>query len=228
MRVLIIDNEDQGRKKLAAMVKQEFPASELIMEASSAFEAKLKIDEHHPDIVILDVQIPKLSGFDLIKFFPKRKFQFIIVTDCEHHKLQALECGAIDYLMKPVMPEDLRESMLNTIKYINEKQMLDQIKPCERLRVRNNNKSYYIPFDKIMYIVGQINYSVIHTADDKPIMVAKTLKTFESMLPIDTFIRIHKSSIINRNYISFYDHEEKKVTLKNNCELAVTKPPAHL
>lgn len=227
MRVIVIDDENQGREMLISILKKEFTELTIVAEASTAFDARIMILEHKPDLVFLDINMPMLNGFDLIQSFAHKSFYFIVVSAYNTYALEALKHGAVGYILKPIIIDELRASIENAKKLIDtkvnviEKESITS-KP-NRIVINTHKGTDIIAIDEILYVYAQINYIDVYLIDGTKHNYAKTLKSFNELLPSKTFLRVHKSCLVNTNYITGFDKINKNITLKDTIKIAVSR-----
>lgn len=227
MRIIIIDDEANGREMLKSLLEREFENITIIAEASSAFEARVLINEHKPDLIFLDVNMPMLNGFDLLQSFNNKSFYTIIISAYNNYATEALKQGAIGYILKPIISEELHECVKNVQRLIDSKksQEIETNKSnAQRVVVMSTHKGTdIIPFDDILYVFAQVNYIDVYLASGSKNNYAKTLKAFYENLPKDIFYRPHKSFVINTKFITGYDKISRNIILNNTVKIPVAR-----
>lgn len=203
LRTLIVDDETLARKLLRSYLEQ-YEELDIIGECKDGFEAALEIKSSQPDLVFLDVQMPKLTGFEMLEIldhFP----QIVFVTAYDQYALKAFELNATDYLMKPVS----RERLDSTMERIREKahhdpgelrQLSDKYQEAKgdylhRVVVKEGGKIKLLSVAGISHIEAKDDYVLLHT-DEGQFLKQQTLTHFEKNLPPGNFVRIHRSTII--------------------------------
>lgn len=235
-KAIIVDDEALIIGGLAAILKEFCPEVELVGTASSAFEANIKIQSTQPDIVFLDINLPKVNGLEMLQAIEHKTFQVIIITAYDSYALQALKAGAIDYILKPVMSSELRTAVDKAIAIINndvdpvltdkpEGQAAEQ-EAMNRIVIHHNNSYILIEFDDILYIEADRNYSNIVLENGKVISSARSLKAYDQLLDKDVFFRVHKSFLINTQKIKEYlkEGKERVALMKNGKRITVSQP----
>lgn len=220
MKAIIVDDEFRGREVLNYLLKTHCPQIEVIGQAEDVTEAYDLIMKSNPDIVFLDIEMPGGSGFDLLQKFSKPSFTTIFVTSYDQYAIQAIKHHAFDYLLKPVIVEDLKKTISNLIQSIHDE------RHTKTIEIVHKNKIDYIETDSILYLAGDGNYSYIYLKDGSSIHTSKTLKEFEDLLCIEDnfFIRIHKGYIVNAIEIkNFIKGDEAAVELHNGIKLEVSR-----
>lgn len=229
IRTLIIDDEEPARV-LVRKFLEDFSEIEVLGECADGFAAVKSINEHNPDLIFLDVQMPKLSGFELLEII-ERKPQVIFTTAYDSYAIKAFDENAVDYLLKPFSRERFADAVRKVMERIstqteqNYTEVLalaeDKTEILQRIAVKSGSKIEVIAVSDIVYLESEGDYVMIHTKTGK-FLKEKTMKYFEQHLDPDTFIRIHRSSIININEISrieLFEKENYIIKLKNGDQV---------
>ncbi len=231
IRTLIIDDEEPARNIIKHYLL-DFKFIEIVGEYADGYSAVKAINELKPDLIFLDIQMPKLTGFELLELI-ETKPDIIFSTAYDQYAIKAFDANATDYLLKPFSKErfeqalnkvigkpesnDLKiKSIINTI---NEKPEL-----ISRIAVKSGTKIDVIPVNDIIYLEAEGDYVMIYTNIDC-YLKEKTMKYFETHLDKNQFIRIHRSFIVNINEIASLEHYDKEnyiAILKNNKKLKVS------
>jgi two-component system LytT family response regulator len=200
MRVIIVDDEE-----LARAVMREYLASHadisIVAECANGFEAVKAIAELDPDLVFIDIQMPKLNGFEVVEL-AGRKTRYVFVTAFDQYAIKAFEIHAVDYLLKPFSQQRLDEALAHARSQVGNAPALDAVvretrnKPLERVLIRDGAKVHVIAAAKIDYIEAQDDYVQIRS-EGKSWLKSQPLSELESQLDPALFVRIHRSYIIN-------------------------------
>lgn len=227
---LIIDDE-----KLAREITKRYLAKHeninILGECQNGFEAVKSIAELKPDLIFLDIQMPKINGFELLELIDEPP-AIIFSTAFDQYALKAFEVNAIDYLLKPFSQERFDtalEKAISRISYsVNERNDYaalkenydEEIEYLNRIVVKKGNDIVIINVEKILYLEAQDDYVSIVTENGK-FLKQKTMKYYEDKLPQDHFIRIHRSNIINLNYMKKIEPMEKEnyAAVMSNSEI---------
>ncbi len=230
MKVLIIDDENPARQLLKDLIgkKQEF---EIIGEAANGFEALKLINDLKPELIFLDIQMPKINGFELLEILDNPP-HVIFTTAYSEFAIKAFELNAIDYLLKPIQEERLNialEKALNselskpTSDKINEGRF-ERNETLERLVVKTGSQIHIIPVYEIDRIEADDDYVRIHSKNGSHLK-KMTMKFLEEKLPQTQFIRVHRSHILNienMQKLEAMGKETHVVILKNGEKLPVS------
>ena len=209
---------------------------EVVATCTDAFVAKQKLEQLHPDVVFLDVQMPGKSGLDILAELAERNFEVIFVTAHNEYVLQALQFSAVDYLMKPVDEDRLVEAVQRVRKRLpNEKStenteaLLHNIhkatSPLEmRLCLPTQRGFTIMKLEEILYCEAQRSYTIFHLVNNKTLMVSKPLFDYDKLLVDTIFFRVHKSFLINLMHVKEYVRGEGgTVVMSNNMEIEVSR-----
>lgn len=236
IRTAIIDDENLARKIVKAYLKN-YADIEIIAECTNGFEGIKVINELKPNLIFLDIQMPKLTGFEMLELLDKPPV-IIFTTAYDQYALKAFEVNAVDYLLKPFSEERFKEAIEKAILHIDDKPATQKekiekiiqhydnsIEYLERITNRSGTKISIIPVDKVLWIEAQDDYVMIHTSEGK-FLKQKTMKYYEDHLNPNDFIRIHRSSIVKLTeikQIELFEKESFRVILKDGKVLPVSK-----
>ena len=215
LRTLIIDDEPHVRKTLARMIKEECSNVKLLKSANGVKSGLKAIEEQNPDLVLLDIKMDDGTGFDLLKKAEPINFKVIFITAFDHYAIQAFKFSAIDYLLKPVDPEDLvravnkAEQMVQHDFSIQLQVMDENLKTKDtkekKIILRTSETVYLVKVSDISYCESDLSYTQFYLADGQKILVSKTLREFDDMLKEFGFFRVHKSFLVNLFAISRFE-----------------------
>ncbi len=236
LRALIIEDEEPARNLVKAYMSEN-PHLELIGECSDGFAGVKAINETKPDLVFLDIQMPKLTGFEMLELLDELP-EIVFTTAYDQYAIKAFELSAVDYLMKPFSRTRFNEAVDKVLHRLQNKkpetkkleELTRQVKEnstakVERLFVKTGSKIDVIPVDTIHRIEAQDDYVEIHT-DKGKFLKYDTMGYLEQCLPEDTFVRVHRSHIININLIEKmekYGKDSYLVILKDKSKVNVSK-----
>lgn len=236
IKVLIIDDEPLARSLVLNYLNDQ-PEIEVLGEAVDGFDALKKIQQLNPDLIFLDVQMPKLDGFEMLEVLTDKP-EIIFTTAYDQFAIKAFEMSAVDYLLKPFSKERFNIAVEKAVQRIRQgkslsnepvetlKEKVEEMpQTIERVVTRLGSKVTVIPVDRIYYIEAQDDYVMIYSELGNHLK-EKTMKFFEQHLPSNHFIRIHRSSIINILQIAAVDQYTKDthiVTLKCGAKLRASE-----
>lgn len=212
LTAIIIDDEPKGRLALRQKLKDYCPDVTVTGEAGDGEEGLRLIEQLRPGIVFLDIEMPRMSGFDMLLRVHQQNFHLIFSTAYDHYAIKAIRFAAFDYLLKPVDIEELR----TVIQRIRASEQNDNT--AMRIEVLAHNLKHtlnkiaiptmdgllFFNIGDIIHIEAQSNYTVFSFVNRPKLTVSKTLKEFEDLLPADLFFRPHHSHIINLQFIKRY------------------------
>ncbi|MCF8362832.1 MAG: LytTR family transcriptional regulator DNA-binding domain-containing protein [Prolixibacteraceae bacterium] len=235
IRTIIIEDESLARN-LVKNYLEGHEQVEIIDECENGFDGLKAINEQKPDLVLLDVQMPKLTGFEMIELLDDFRPEIIFTTAFNQYAIKAFDQHAIDYLLKPFSKARLLEAIDRAIEKIKgnktEETPIDKLTEepesdyIERVVVKDKSKIHIIPVEEIRYLESLDDYVMIYTKDKRYIK-QKTMKFFETNLNPSEFVRIHRSYIVKVeeiNEIQQYEKETHIVILKNDhTKLKVSK-----
>lgn len=223
---LIIDDEEDSRSNTKNMLQNYCPEIEVIGEAASGMEGKLKIQELKPHVVFLDINMPGMNGFQMLEGIYNRDFCVIFLTAYSEHGITAVKAGATDYLLKPLMLSELQGAVRKVIQHYETKIAATPAKEEDkRVVLINHSKGFtLVDFKDIIWLEASDNYTNLYLNGQKKIVASKTLKEFETILPDSEFFRIHRSALINIHYVKEYsNHEGGEVILSDGTHVQVSK-----
>lgn len=206
-RSLIIDDERLAREELKSLLK-DYHEIEIIDEAKNGEEGIEKIKELKPDLVFLDINMPGMNGFDMIKHLEEIP-RVIFVTAYDEYAIKAFEVNALDYIMKPVDPDRLKEAIQklgNEDDYISTQQHLSSRKDRvlsvnDRVFIKDGEKCWFIELSKVRMMESDGNYVKVYFDNFRP-LILRSLNSFEERLDPEYFFRANRKFIINLQWIS--------------------------
>jgi two-component system LytT family response regulator len=209
-RTIIIDDEENSRSNTKSMLASYCPEIEVIAEASSGMEGKKLIQDLKPEVVFCDINMPGMNGLEMIDGLVHRDFCLIFLTAYSEHGINAVKAGAIDYLLKPLLLGELQGAVKKVVKhYENRNTTAPTLGNDKNLVLINHSKGFtLIDYKDIVWLEASDNYTNIYLNNTKKIVASKTLKEFEAILPTNVFFRIHRSSLINIDFIKEYSNAE--------------------
>lgn len=225
-KAVIIDDEEDSRSNTRNMLQKYCPEVEIVGEADNGPDGKQKIQEMKPQVVFLDINMPGMNGFEMLEGIYDRDFCVIFLTAYSEHGITAVKAGAIDYLLKPLILNELQGAIKKVRAYYESKAASgNKAEENKNLVLINHSKGFtLVDFKEIIWLEANDNYTNLYLNGQKKIMASKTLKEFESILPSQDFFRVHRSALINFNYVKeFSNHEGGEVILSDGTRVQVSK-----
>lgn len=235
IRALIIDDEFSARDGLKRIVKQYCPEITIVGTGENVKEAIYLINQHAPDLVFLDIEMPNGNGFTLFDTIKTPQFETIFITAYEEYAIKAFRVAALDYLTKPVDYRQLRDSIdkLNNKRKIELKEQRIELliqnianKPTEfnKIVLPDYNGFTLVDVSDILFCKADGSYTEVYLIDGRVITTSRLLKSFEELLPNETFFRIHRSYLVNLNLIKRFNKSDGfQVIMENNIVLDVSE-----
>ncbi|MFV8393909.1 LytR/AlgR family response regulator transcription factor [Flavobacterium sp. LB2P6] len=235
IKTIIVDDEFNAREFLEKLLQRYFPDKFLVLAlCESVDEAILAIEKFNPELVFLDVQMPNKNGFQLFKELNKINFEVIFTTAHSEFAIEAIKCSALDYLLKPINYIDLLETVKKYESKLHKASQQENLmllienldsgnSAFNKIALPTETGFELVKTNAILYCEADSNYCKIVCLDGKKIVISKTLKFIEELLPTSVFQRIHKSYLVNLNYVTrFNKTNELLVELSNGQTLPVS------
>lgn len=236
---ILVDDDSNLREGMKALLSRYAPEIKILGEAENVSDAVSVIDGLNPQVVFLDIQLADGTGFDILEKLTEKNgkiaSQVVFITAHEQYAIKAFRFSALDFLLKPVDPEELQkviEKIKNTIKKDDTFSHIDLLLENIRKKVDNFKRIALSTTDGIhLFDVSDIircestdNYTTFHIRNSKPILISKTLKEYEELLAEHGFERIHQSHLINLNYLKSYIKKDGGyVIMADNSNLPVSQ-----
>jgi two-component system, LytTR family, response regulator len=198
-RAIIVDDERLARKELRSLLAAH-PTIEIIGEAESVAMAAELARTAQPDVVFLDIQMPGESGFQLLERLPM-SCKVIFITAYDAYALRAFEVNALDYLLKPINPARLAAALARLSANETSPAPARKLEYNDRLFLEIGERAQFLKLEQLVCLRAAGDYSELVTTDGQVALILKTLKEWEDRLPEKHFIRIHRSTIINLEYV---------------------------
>ena len=235
MRIIIIDDEERARKSIVDILKFSNNQREVVAEAHDVKSGIAAIREYNPDLVLLDINMPDGTGFDLLKKLDNIDFKIIFITAYEEFAIQAFEFSAVDYLLKPVDPSKLMDALGKAQQLVDQERISLKLNALfanldntttenKKLVLKTAENIYLINTSDILRCESDGGYTRFFIMDGKKIMVSRNMKDYDELLNGLGFYRIHQSHLINLKYIDHYSKTEGgAVVMKDNSTLPVAR-----
>lgn len=234
LKTIIIDDEESSLNALRQKLLQHCPEIDIIACSNYPQTGLEAIESLHPDLVFLDIEMPIMNGFNLLQNLGYKNFELIFVTAYDHYAIKAIRYSALDYLVKPVEIEALKEAVKRAVEkkenLPNQRLELllenafNERRKFKKIAIPASDGLCFINVDDIVYLEASGNYTKFYLANKTKHLVSKTMKDFEEVLPHEIFIRIHNSYIINKQYVEKYIRGDGgQVVLFGNILLDISK-----
>ncbi len=233
IRTIIIDDEPRARKLLANILAKHCTNVSLVSQADDVQSGIRAIQEHKPDLVLLDIKMPGGSGFDLIEQLSDIDFKLIFVTAFEEYAVRAFKFSALDYILKPIDAEELISAIERVEKGLHKDDInlklnafisnIDSIaKEVKKIVLRTAESIHVVNVQDIIRCESERNYTWFYFNDNRKLLVSKPLNSFEELLEDYQFLRTHRSHLINLKYLERYDKAEGGTAImKDNSSVPV-------
>lgn len=215
IRCILIDDEKNALEMMEWLLKTYCPGVEIVAMCSSAEQGIEAINTYKPDVVFLDIEMPRMNGFDTLEQFDKLFFDVVFCTAYDQFAIKAFKYSALNYLLKPIDPEDLMATVarIEERKAIPTKEQFELLlqhihQPVkstpQRIALTTGDGMIFVPTTEIIYCEAESNYTKVVLANGKKIVVSKVLKDIDEALNGPDFCRVHSSFLINVNRIKKY------------------------
>ncbi|MCB0697897.1 MAG: response regulator, partial [Chitinophagaceae bacterium] len=233
IKVIIVDDELMARNLLKGLLKEYCPNVEVLADCADLPNGVKAIRKYKPDLVFLDIEMPGHTGLELLEFFDEDEIDFAIIftTAYNQYAIRAFKLSAIDYLLKPIEPSDLEQSIerfkkltdRNRQAYETLKENLSQ-QGIRKIAVPEGNTVKFLELDQILFFKADSSYTEIHFTDGRKMVISRTLKNIEDTLDNqNTFFRCHKSYLVNVQYITGYIKSDGGYIIMNdNTEIPLS------
>lgn len=232
IKAIIVDDEEGARDVLENLLLRFCTEVEIIAKCENVLKAVEIINQEQPDLVFLDIEMPNYSGFEIATFFKKINFKIIFVTAYDQYAIKAFKVSAIDYLLKPVDIEHLKNAVSRAVQQLNIEQQSQQLsllsntlenKQLKNIVITDKGQQHIISIESIIAIEAQESYCSIHTSE-KTYIASKNLKHFETVLEsLPQFFRVHKSWLVNKDFIKHYSKSDLSIQLSNGLTTKLSK-----
>ena len=234
LKAILVDDELSSLQNLKHKLEEFCPDVKIVAQAQQPEEAILLIRHHKPDVLFLDIEMPRMNGFRMLDELGEYDFDIIFTTAYNHYAVDAIRISAFDYLTKPIAIKDLQHAVERLIKhrYQATREKLDVLRQSlsehktqeDKIAIPTNEGMEFLPIKNIVHIESSTNYSRVFLKEGKQILVTRLLKDFEDMLLPYRFFRVHNSHLINLNYIQKYIRGEGgQVIMQNGDAIDVSR-----
>ncbi|HLP11747.1 MAG TPA: LytTR family DNA-binding domain-containing protein [Flavobacteriales bacterium] len=233
IKILAVDDEPNNLELIGNLISGYCPAATLVATAHSVNTAFEAIQQHHPDLVLLDIQLQDGTGFDLLERIGKIDFQVIFITAYEEFAVRAFKFSAVDFVLKPVSPRDLIAAVNKAGQliekedaYLKYNALLANVATGngkeQYLVLKTQDKIFRIELDDIARFESDGSYTTAYLCNGEKVLVSRLIKEFEVLLAENGFIRIHQSHLINIKQFYCFDKNENHIILHNKDVVPVS------
>ena len=235
IKAIIVDDELHSLQTTEILVRKYCPEAEIIGLAETPEKGIELIDSLKPNLVFLDIAMPVMNGFEMLQHVTHHDFEIIFTTAYDEYAIKAFKVNAIDYLLKPIDVAELCEAVNKAKNKFDKNEDYNKIekllkifgKPTikkEKIALPIDGKIQMIPFASIIYCESESNYTYIYLADNKKVLLSKTLKDIEKLLDHPDFFRVQNSFLVNLNHIKEYIRGEGgELIMSNGDEVRVSR-----
>ena len=234
LKAILVDDELNSLQNLQYKILEFCPSVKVVAQSQNPEEAIRLIQQYKPDVIFLDIEMPRMSGFKMLEQIPEIDFEVIFITAYNHYAINAIRISAFDYLVKPVAIEELQQTIerlaSSTIKKTREradllkKNLANPKSQEDHIAVPANDGLEFMQIKQIIRIESSSNYSKLVLQGGQQLLVTKQLKDFEELLTDYRFYRVHHSHLINLNYISKYVRGDGgQIMMKNGDVIDVSR-----
>jgi two-component system LytT family response regulator len=213
-KALIVDDESKSRLTLSRLLEKYCPIVEVVAEASTVDESIAYLKNNQPDLLFLDIQLTDGTGFDILTSVGDIRSKIVFTTAYDQYAIQAFKFSAVDYLLKPIDPDQLislcdrLQKMTQGISSETSQQLnalIENKQKIKKIALHSTQGVQYIFIDDILRCEADSNYTTFFLKDEQKIVVSKSLKEYEELLSGINFLRVHKSHLVNMDYVKKYD-----------------------
>jgi len=235
MRAILVDDERANLEVLQVLLEKYCPEIKIVATASQVAEGVELLKLHRPELLFLDIQMGEYSGFDLLSRLNDKTFEVIFVTAYDQYGIQAVKFAALDYLLKPVNPDELIDAVTKAKERIKHKLqneqlnfLLQQIKKpdasVQKIALPQHNEIRYVMINEILRCEADNTYTSFFLTSGDKILTSKPLKEYSDLLKPQGFLRTHQSHLINPSFVKSWLKEDGGVLLmKNGDKVPVSK-----
>lgn len=236
MRAILIDDEKSNLENLQTLLEKHCPQVTIVATAQNVSDSVNAIEKYLPDLVFLDIQMGKQTGFDVLKLLPSRNFEVVFVTAYDQYGIQAVKFAALDYLLKPIDIEELMSAVNKAERKLTTQMqtsqldfLLQQLKKPEtsisKIALPMQSEIRYVPLPEIIRCEADSTYTHFFLSSGEKILVSKSLKEYADLLRPNGFLRTHQSHLVNPNYVKSWLKEDGGILLLTSGEtIPVSKP----
>ncbi len=233
LEAVLVDDEEKALQSLSWELTNFSDEIDVVASFTDPFEALGYLEYNTPDCLFLDIEMPTMDGFQFIQKLKNKDFPVVITTAYNQYAIKALKNEAIDYLLKPIDSDDLKDTIVKIKKFNSKTYTAEKLEKLllnfnsnsihKKVTFNTDGKLLFLETDDILYAESDGNYSTVYLSDGQKIVLTKKLKEVNELLPSDTFFRIHNSYIINLSKIKEFLKTDGYVVLSSNHKIPVSR-----
>jgi two-component system, LytTR family, response regulator len=224
IKAVLIDDEKASLVALEAKLADVETEVKLLAMFQNPVEALTQVQKLEPDVVFLDVDMPEMDGFAFLKKLPQRNFEVIFTTAFSQYILDAMRQEAFDFLVKPIVQDELNEALQRVSIKLKAKADLKKQQNSNKIALPTGKGLQFVAKEELMYVTAEKNYTIFHVQNGQDLVVSKTMKDFEELLENAGFFRIHHATMVNFTHIREYiKGEGDSIIMNNGTELEVAR-----
>lgn len=232
MKAILVDDELYCTEVLSALLAKHCPEVDIIAELNDPHRAVDFIRDNPPDLLFLDIEMPRLNGFDLLERVRPVNFQVIFTTAYNQYALRAIKISALDYLLKPIDAEELVNAMQKARQQQSPQwsqfELMEENRkaeaPLKTIALSTMEGLHFVEVEQIIYCRSEGSYTQIHFLQGDPMLLSKPIRELEDLLSGSGFLRVHHSYMINLSYVKKYIRGEGgEVVLKNGHQIPISR-----
>lgn len=227
MYALIVDDESRARETIAQLIQLFCPQITTVAQADSVQTAVQAIQQRKPDVLLLDIRLGVGSGFDVLRQSPTKDLNVIFITAYDEYAVKAFKVSAIDYLLKPIDPDDFIEAIEKAHQKVIQDSLAARIDlflhnishketAISKITLNTAESFHIVQIEQIVYCQADKNYTTFYLTNQAPIVVSKNLREYEELLPSSQFIRSHQSYLVNLKHVVRYEKGDKNHLVTTN------------
>lgn len=219
LKSIVVDDEFFCRNNLKMILDDFCPEVEVVGMAESADQARSLISQHQPELVFLDIKMPKEDGFSFLDSLPTRNFSVVFTTAHNEYAFKAFKADAIDYIEKPINIEELKNAVTKAVKlHVTDSPANVEVAPSsDRISFTTRDGFITVKYDEIVHLEASDNYTMIYMTNNRKHLSCKNIKVYEESLDPTKFFRAHKSHIINvSNHLKGFSRNDGNIAILSN------------
>lgn len=233
IRAIIIDDEVNSRDSISQTLKLYCPEVNVVAHGEGVQSGIEAIDLYSPDLVFLDIKMQDGTGFDLLKKIDDIQFKVIFITAYEEYAIKAFKFNALDYLTKPIDPDELKNAIDKVMAALGQDTFGERLKNLlgsmskgsanqkKKIMLRTSDTVHVVDIERIIRCESDRNYTTFHLEDGEKIFIAKSMREFEDLLIGYNFFRVHHSHLINLNYVTKFLKDDLICVLRDDTNIPV-------